>query len=57
MNIQNGEWGKIAVLGAGLTGLRAADVLSDNGLNVLVIEKEARPGGLAATFQQNGFHF
>ncbi|MCD4775989.1 MAG: FAD-dependent oxidoreductase [Candidatus Aegiribacteria sp.] len=49
--------GKVAVLGAGLTGLRAADVLSENGVDVVVIEKEAYPGGLAHTFQQNGFHF
>ncbi|MCD4700349.1 MAG: FAD-dependent oxidoreductase [Candidatus Aegiribacteria sp.] len=57
MNIKNGEHGKIAVLGAGLAGLRAADILSEKGLNVLIIEKEAKPGGLAITFQQSGFFF
>ncbi len=57
MNRKNGEHGKIAVLGAGLAGLRAADVLSESGLNVLIIEKEAQPGGLATTIQQKGFYF
>ena len=47
----------IAVLGAGLAGLKAADVLSESGVNVLIIEKEARHGGLATTVQQDGFHF
>jgi protoporphyrinogen oxidase len=57
MNRRTEKPGKVAVLGAGLSGLRAADVLSEKGVDVLIIEKEARPGGLADTFQQNGFHF
>lgn len=42
---------KIAVLGAGLTGLTAAYYLSKNGHQVSVFEKESAPGGLASTFK------
>lgn len=45
------------VLGAGLAGLSATDLLSENGIEVLVLEKEAGPGGLAATVRSGDFHF
>lgn len=48
---------KVIILGAGLTGLSAADLLSEKGIEVIVIEKEEHPGGLAVTFRKNGFHF
>lgn len=48
---------KVIVLGAGLSGLSAADLLSEKGIEVIVIERENHPGGLAATFRRNGFHY
>jgi protoporphyrinogen oxidase len=40
---------KIAVLGAGVSGLTAARLLSEKGHNVTVYEKTDNPGGLAKT--------
>jgi len=48
---------RIAVLGAGLTGLSAADLLSERGRSVVVLEKEDGPGGLASTVRKGAFHF
>ncbi len=47
----------MVVLGAGLAGLSAADLLCGRGMSVVVLEKEPRPGGLAATHSENGFLF
>jgi len=43
---------KIAVIGAGFTGLSAAFYLSKAGYDVSIFEKESFPGGLAAGFIQ-----
>ena len=48
---------RVAVLGAGLAGLSAADVLSRRGAEVVVLEKEERLGGLASTIRAGGFCF
>lgn len=48
---------RVTVLGAGLTGLAAADLLTSEGVEVLVLEKEDHPGGLAATVKRGAFHF
>ena len=48
---------RVAVLGAGLAGLRGADVLSEAGAEVVVVEKEDVTGGLARTVHRNGFRF
>jgi protoporphyrinogen oxidase len=45
---------KIVILGAGLTGLAASQLLSHEH-DVLVLEKGDQPGGLAASFRQDGF--
>lgn len=45
------------VLGAGLAGLSAADILSSRGVTVVVLEKSSFTGGLAATHREGGFHF
>jgi protoporphyrinogen oxidase len=45
---------RIAILGAGLTGLTLASILSKNGHKVTVIEKEEEVGGLARTFSFDG---
>ena len=46
---------KIAVIGAGAGGLAAAFELAKAGREVIVIEKESRPGGLAAGFKENSW--
>ena len=46
-----------AIIGAGANGLTAAAVLIRAGLNVLVIERAARPGGRLVTDEfHSGFH-
>jgi photolyase PhrII len=44
----------IAVVGAGLSGLRAAAVLADHGHRVIVFEKDPRPGGRLGGFPKKG---
>ncbi len=48
---------RVCVLGAGLAGLGAADLLTERGAEVTVLERADRPGGLAATFREGGFHY
>lgn len=48
---------KIAVIGAGLTGLTTAFYLKKNGINFHVFEKNDRPGGVIQTTHQDGFIF
>lgn len=46
---------KIAVLGAGVSGLTAARILKDRGSDVVVFEKNENPGGLARSRFTDGF--
>lgn len=46
---------KIAIIGGGFTGLTAAYELAKKGINVTLIEKEPKVGGLAAAFDMSGF--
>lgn len=46
---------KIAVLGAGVSGLTTARLLSEKGHAVVVFEKEETPGGLARSHTTNGY--
>jgi protoporphyrinogen oxidase len=46
---------KVIIVGAGLAGLTAADVLSSAGIEVEIYEEQSFPGGLASTFYQDGF--
>lgn len=48
---------KIAVLGAGFTGLTAAYRLAQQGHQVTVFEKESAPGGLASGFKNKGWQW
>jgi len=48
---------RIAVIGAGITGLTAALKLSQKGHQVVVFEKEKYPGGLAAGFGQEAWEW
>lgn len=46
---------KVVILGAGPTGLGAATVFQQAGVEWTLLEKNARPGGLAASFESEGF--
>lgn len=46
---------KIAVLGAGVSGLTAARMLKDQGCDVVLFEKNETPGGLARSRFTDGF--
>lgn len=48
---------ELIIIGAGLSGLSAAHFLNkmNPGLEVLLIEKDSRPGGAVQSFQENGF--
>ncbi|MFO7637228.1 MAG: NAD(P)/FAD-dependent oxidoreductase [Clostridia bacterium] len=44
----------VIVVGAGISGLTAAALLSKRGLRVVVIDKAYNPGGSCGTFKRNG---
>jgi len=48
---------KVAVIGAGLTGLTAAFYLKKAGVNFTVFEKADRAGGVIQTHHENGFTY
>jgi phytoene desaturase len=48
---------RVAVVGAGLSGLAAAAQLVGDGHDVVVFERGAEPGGRAGTLSQDGFTF
>lgn len=48
---------KIAIIGAGFTGLSAAWRLQQKGHEVTIFEKETRPGGLAIGYQENNWEW
>lgn len=48
---------KIAVLGAGLTGLTLGYLLNQKGINFEILEKEKECGGLMRTLQKDDFTF
>jgi oxygen-dependent protoporphyrinogen oxidase len=47
----------VIIIGAGLTGLSMAYFLRKSGMNVTVLEKESRAGGVINTISENGFTF
>jgi len=53
----NKDTSSVVILGAGLAGLTAAEYLAARGKRVLVIEKDAQPGGLAVTLKDESFHY
>ncbi|MGC3945266.1 MAG: phytoene desaturase family protein [Chryseolinea sp.] len=48
---------RVAVIGAGFSGLSAACVLAQAGMDVTVVERHNIPGGRARSFEANGFFF
>jgi len=57
MDVLNRRIRDAVILGGGPSGLAAGHVLSESGRSVLVIERQARVGGLAKTIEHNGFRF
>lgn len=48
---------KVVIVGAGMAGLTAAAYLAKNNIDVLLLEKNDRCGGLVYTFEHDGFSF
>ncbi len=48
---------KVAIIGAGITGLVTAFYLKKNGIDVKIFEKQDRVGGVINSFSENGFLF
>lgn len=48
---------KVAIVGAGLTGLTTAFYLRKAGIDFRIFEKAGRPGGVIQTHRENGFTF
>lgn len=48
---------KVAIIGAGFTGLSAAYQLVKQGHNVSIFEKDSQPGGLAIGYQEKGWEW
>lgn len=48
---------EVVVVGGGIGGLTTAALLAARGVNVCLIEKEARAGGCASTFEKFGYTF
>ncbi|NVM16800.1 MAG: phytoene desaturase [Candidatus Lokiarchaeota archaeon] len=51
------EGRKVIVIGAGFTGLASAAILADAGYEVILLEKNDRPGGRAMVWEENGYTF
>jgi protoporphyrinogen/coproporphyrinogen III oxidase len=47
----------VIVVGAGISGLACAFALKKNGIDVLVLEASANPGGMIQTVEEEGFLF
>ncbi len=57
MRIKTNSTNQVLILGAGLAGLTAAQVLSGAGLSLTLLERDKSIGGLARTMEQRGFRF
>lgn len=52
-----GESYDAVVVGAGIGGLVSGALLAREGLKVLVVERQERPGGYVTAYQRNGYRF
>jgi phytoene desaturase len=46
---------KLVIVGAGFAGLASAALLANKGCEVVVLEKNAGPGGRAQVYERDGF--
>ncbi|MCB0900296.1 MAG: FAD-dependent oxidoreductase, partial [Actinobacteria bacterium] len=53
----SGPTDRVVVVGAGLAGLSAAMRLAGAGREVVVLEREDRPGGRAGRLEMGGYSF
>ena len=49
--------GPVVIIGAGPAGLTAAYSLARRGVEVIVVEQDCLPGGIAKTVEYKGFRF
>ncbi len=56
MFLSMSEW-DVVIVGAGVGGLTAAAILVKAGLRVLVLDRNAHPGGTAYVYERKGFTF
>ena len=47
----------VVILGAGFSGLIAGNILSNNGYQVCILEKNSKTGGYVLNFERKGFRF
>jgi phytoene dehydrogenase-like protein len=47
----------VVVIGAGIGGLTCAALLAKEGLDVLLVERQARPGGFLNAVRRRGYFF
>lgn len=48
---------KVIIIGSGLGGLVCGHVLASEGYHVLILEREAQPGGCMQSYRRKGFEF
>ena len=48
---------RIIIIGAGISSLTLAAHLVKDGHEVIIIDKNTRPGGVMALYQENGYSF
>ncbi len=57
MFIQQDKFYDVIIIGAGISGLTSAALLSKAGISVCVIEQNSLPGGYLAKYEKNGYIF
>lgn len=52
-----GDYYDVVVVGAGIGGLASGALLAGEGLKVLVVERQKRPGGYVTAYERKGYRF